>query len=106
MPAVIKLIPVEQVAKQLLGPTSRRSEVAWEDAAADWQIDPAEVGFRPQGVLLEIESRRRPARVGQPVEGDLVENILHRHGILVWPTIARRVAVDIVHPRRLANRRI
>ena len=74
MAALVQLVVVNEVVIRPLGPASRRLVALVgkdADGGRDGDVDGAESG----DLVLPVQTSRRNRRVGQPVQGDVVQKI-------------------------------
>src|SRR5262249_2924167 len=77
MAALVNPVIVNELGVCLLGPALRRLiELAWKDCYGRWDGDILDVEERD--LVFPVETRGRHAGVRQPVEGDIVEDIVSR----------------------------
>ena len=77
MPALGQAVVVDQVRKGLLGPTARRGiDLVGKGAHRDRNGDT--LGSEECELALPEETPRRDSRLGQPVERDVVEDVVAR----------------------------
>lgn len=77
MASFLGLMVIDEVRVGLLGPATRRLILlAGEYADGDWNLDAFCV--EESTLIFPIETRRRHARVSQPIQRDVVENFVAR----------------------------
>ena len=77
MAAPVDLVEVDEVGVRLLGPAARRLILlAGKDAHGHGDGDA--LGVEEATLVLPVETRRRDPRVRQPVERDVVEDLVTR----------------------------
>src|SRR5262249_20311020 len=73
--ALLDLVEVDEVGVGVLRPASRSLVLlAREDADGDWMGDALHV--EEAALVLPVQTRGRNSRVGQPVKGDVVEELV------------------------------
>src|SRR5262245_61838248 len=100
---------MDEFGVRLLCPTPRgRVKLIWKDADGDWDRDV----FRDEKgkLVFPIQTSRRDRRVRQPVECDVVENVISRKPLGLTGKDARHEQlagfVVVEYPCRQADRRI
>ena len=77
MPALVDLVVVDELGIGALGPTPRGLILlARKDTHRDRDGDA--LGVEESALVFPIETRRRDPRVGQPVQRDVVEDLVTR----------------------------
>ena len=86
MSALRKLVVVDELGIGLLGPALRRLvDLVREGADGDRDLDAPDVEEAARGDLrvVPVEARRGDRRVRQPVERDVVEDVVRRQALLL-----------------------
>src|SRR5580704_1082466 len=108
VPALVELIPVEQVGPQRLSPGLWRAEYfVRKHRRGHWQFDPSAGQARLAGTgVLPVDAGRRRGGAGEPVETDIVEHcidgkLIFRIAVVIGPGLEL-----LVNPQRLARGRV
>ena len=110
MAALGQPVVVDQLGIGLLGPALRRG-VDLVRKGADRRRQRDALGREEGELALPVEPRRRDRRVGQPVERDVVEDVVAASGPSAGPSKTRAISVVaavvvVEHPGGEADRRI
>ncbi len=107
VPAPVELVEIDEIVRVgALGPAPRGLiKLVGKDADGEWDGDV--LGVEEVGLVLPVQPSRGNSGVRQPVERDVVQEVLRREGALVGPLkdlfdepgLARAVAV-VKHERR------
>ncbi len=105
MPALLSIVPVNDVAEHSLSPFARRfGDFAREGADSTWHVNFTRIANSSEA--LPVHPRRRGSVTGEPIEHDVVEYRIHRQGILGPSGIVGPGPHLLVNPRRKADRTI
>jgi hypothetical protein len=71
------LIPIDEMGKEALGPAGRgANDFVRKNTASDRKLDDAGIGCSSR--VLKVDAGLGGRRVGQPIEGDVVEHFVAR----------------------------